>query len=136
MMTGSRSTGVELWTSCLVVAAMFVVLLGCFDPDPMEGEISRLISKTASENSVITQRQDPYRNERSVTASWTFHWDGDWKRYSEWVKSNLRGEYRILDETNTQLMFQRANQGDMFTLTIDSIDSSSEVRVTLIGQPF
>jgi hypothetical protein len=112
------------------------VPLGCFEPDPMEREVSRLMAMTALPNSIIIRREDPERNERSMVASWTFQWHGDWKCYPGGVKRNLLDNYKIIDDQNNRLVFRRTTMADVFTLIIGPIDSASQTRVTLIGEPF
>jgi hypothetical protein len=121
--------------SAILLAAMLCVLLpGCFPSDPMDAEMTRLISRTSPGNSVILQREDPQQQGEHSRASWTFRWRGEWNTYADWVKHNLIESYGMIQSDNNGLAFRRKTAQGLFTVVIEPCGVDNQTRVTLIGE--
>jgi hypothetical protein len=73
----------------------------------------------------------------SKTVQWEFETNWDWKRYKEWVTSELRPQFGgpLIDES--RLVFVRSREGDTEELEIWGGVKASKlrVRVTLATYP-
>jgi hypothetical protein len=121
-------------SAILLTAASCVFLSGCFPNDPMDAEMTRLISRTSPDNSVILLREDPQQQGGHSRASWTFRWRGGWNAYTDWVKQNLVGSYGMIQSDNNALAFRRKTAQGFFTVVIEPCGVDNQTRVTLIGE--